>query len=27
MDHPASPYNDTGLSPDTPYNYRVRAVG
>lgn len=25
-DHPASPYNDTGLTPNTLYSYRVRAV-
>jgi len=26
-DHPDSPYNDSGLDPDTLYSYRVRAVG
>jgi hypothetical protein len=27
LNHPASPYNDSGLTPDTLYTYRVRAVG
>jgi hypothetical protein len=27
LDHLTSPYNDSGLSPDTLYSYRVRAVG
>ena len=26
FDHSASPFNDTGLTPDTEYTYRVRAV-
>lgn len=24
--HPASPFNDSGLTPDTEYTYRVRAL-